>query len=382
MAVVEPEPVAVLDPSPVEALPQVLAEEPADELQEPVQPSLVGEAAVEALALEFSAAEAPEAVLEPPIQEPQAEAAQPVQDETPAEAPADETPLVEDSDELAAYRGLAPGWYRDSVDPSLARFWDGAALSEETRPIASSAPQEPEEVPKEPKGRRRLWRSPRPPAAEAGIFKPEADRPVGWKPEAPEPGAPTSASAYPTYAPRTSPEQRTRPMYQEPWILLIGLIIVLIISLLYVNGSSHSPSDASPTTMAPSTTTTTVPSTTTIPPTTAPTTPTTAPPAIPMTSQPNANSAANALVSAWARKDMAKAATVATAPAISTLFAVAYPGSLAGNRGCSTGSPPITCTFGPPGGGSPNDPIYSLIVSEASDGGWYVSSVQILAASG
>ena len=35
---------------------------------------------------------------------------------------------------LAAYRGLAPGWYRDSSNRALARYWDGVALSSQTAP--------------------------------------------------------------------------------------------------------------------------------------------------------------------------------------------------------------------------------------------------------
>jgi hypothetical protein len=36
---------------------------------------------------------------------------------------------------------------------------------------------------------------------------------------------------------------------------------------------------------------------------------------------------------------------------------------------------PIVCTYGPPGGASPTDPIYQVMVSQ-TDGGWYVSSVK------
>jgi hypothetical protein len=34
------------------------------------------------------------------------------------------------------------------------------------------------------------------------------------------------------------------------------------------------------------------------------------------------------------------------------------------------------CTYGPPGGASPTDPIYQIKVSQVQ-GGWYVSSVVI-----
>ncbi len=41
------------------------------------------------------------------------------------------------SDKLEAYRGLAPGWYQDPDDPTIARHWDGYELSDEMRPIDS-----------------------------------------------------------------------------------------------------------------------------------------------------------------------------------------------------------------------------------------------------
>jgi len=67
---------------------------------------------------------------------------------------------------------------------------------------------------------------------------------------------------------------------------------------------------------------------------------------------------------------------VATQAAVNTLFAVPYANGLAEDRGCSTSFTPIVCTFGPPGGASPNDPIYQIYVSQAP-GGWYVSSVKL-----
>jgi hypothetical protein len=114
----------------------------------------------------------------------------------------------------------------------------------------------------------------------------------------------------------------------------------------------------------------------TIAPTTVPI-PTTTTFAIPEAPQPSAQDAASALVADWASGDMAKATTVATSVAVSTLFADPYPNGLAINRGCSTGSSPITCTFGPPGGGPTNDPIFQIMASQLP-AGWYVSSVQIL----
>ncbi len=41
------------------------------------------------------------------------------------------------SDELDAYRGLAPGWYEDPDDPTMARHWDGFELGDEVRSIGS-----------------------------------------------------------------------------------------------------------------------------------------------------------------------------------------------------------------------------------------------------
>jgi serine/threonine protein kinase len=39
-------------------------------------------------------------------------------------------------DELAAYRNLPPGWYRDAAEPTMARYWDGNVLGAERRPVA------------------------------------------------------------------------------------------------------------------------------------------------------------------------------------------------------------------------------------------------------
>jgi hypothetical protein len=97
---------------------------------------------------------------------------------------------------------------------------------------------------------------------------------------------------------------------------------------------------------------------------------------VPSSPQPNASDAANALVSAWADGNRARALTVATAQSVATLFSARYPPGAAISRGCSDAFPPLTCTFGPPGGGNPNDPIYQISVSQGG-GGWYVSNVLI-----
>jgi hypothetical protein len=58
------------------------------------------------------------------------------------------------------------------------------------------------------------------------------------------------------------------------------------------------------------------------------------------------------------------------------LFATPYASGMAIDRGCSTSAPPVVCTFGPPGGASPTDPIYQVYVSQTARG-WYVSSVKV-----
>jgi hypothetical protein len=115
--------------------------------------------------------------------------------------------------------------------------------------------------------------------------------------------------------------------------------------------------------------------TTTAPPTTVPV-PTTAAPVIPPAPQPTAEAAATALVGYWASGNRATALRVATPQAVATLFAVRYPSGLAIDRGCTSAFPPIICTFGAPGGGPTNAPIYQLYESQAP-GGWYVGSVQV-----
>jgi hypothetical protein len=44
-----------------------------------------------------------------------------------------------EKDDLAPYRLVAPGWYRDRENPSMARYWDGTNLSNERRPVATSS---------------------------------------------------------------------------------------------------------------------------------------------------------------------------------------------------------------------------------------------------
>ncbi len=44
------------------------------------------------------------------------------------------------AEDLSGYTGLAPGWYQDTANPALARYWDGAALSEERRIVVAPRP--------------------------------------------------------------------------------------------------------------------------------------------------------------------------------------------------------------------------------------------------
>jgi hypothetical protein len=98
----------------------------------------------------------------------------------------------------------------------------------------------------------------------------------------------------------------------------------------------------------------------------------------PSAPQSSAEAAAKLLVQSWAGRNRAQAATVAAPAAVRVLFAAAYPGSaLAILRGCSSQFTPIVCTFGPPGGGNPNDSLYELSVSRSAKG-WYVVSVSVL----
>jgi hypothetical protein len=136
-------------------------------------------------------------------------------------------------------------------------------------------------------------------------------------------------------------------------------------------GSSHSPGAVVtlPTTAAP--TTISSPTTRTVPRTPPTTTAWTA-----SAPRPTPDAAAAALVSEWAAANKPLALTVASPPAVSTLFAVPYPAGAAISRGCSDAFPPLVCTYGPPGGASAADALFELYVSQ-SPAGWYVSSVLI-----
>jgi hypothetical protein len=144
---------------------------------------------------------------------------------------------------------------------------------------------------------------------------------------------------------------------------VLGVLALSLLGLAYVHLRPH-PGSRSTSALRTTTSTRVVRTTTT----------TAAP--LPTALQPGAEAAATALVSNWAAQNRTGALSVATPAAVTTLFAEHYAAGLAVDRGCSTSFVPIVCTFGPPGGASPTDPIYQISVSQAA-GGWYVSSVKV-----
>jgi len=98
--------------------------------------------------------------------------------------------------------------------------------------------------------------------------------------------------------------------------------------------------------------------------------------ALPAALKPTPPEAAAAFIASWATGNQTEALSVATPSAVATLFAGRYTPGLAIDRGCSVAFTPIVCTYGPPGGANPTDPIYEIDVVQAP-GGWYVSSVRI-----
>jgi hypothetical protein len=120
--------------------------------------------------------------------------------------------------------------------------------------------------------------------------------------------------------------------------------------------------EATTTTTAPATTTTTVPRTTT----------TTV--SLPPAPQATPDAAATAFMAAWKDGDRKAAATVATARAITALFAASYKGQSVIDRGCSVKFLPRVCSWGDYGGGS--GPLYEIDTRPAG-ANWYVSNAII-----
>lgn len=153
------------------------------------------------------------------------------------------------------------------------------------------------------------------------------------------------------------------------WVaLFIAALGVLVAALTSSGGhdavsGQQKPPPKTSTTSPPSTTTTTSAPTTTLP--------------LPSAPQPSAANAAGALITYWAAGSQPKALSVATPQAVSALFANTYHNGLVTDRGCNSGTTVVTCSYGPPGGSSPTDPLYSLTVEKEPTGGWYVSTVAV-----
>lgn len=156
------------------------------------------------------------------------------------------------------------------------------------------------------------------------------------------------------------PEPMSPPL-KKAYAVVIGVLVLSALGLVIVH--LHHPNKGHSTQAASSTTTTSGHTTTTTE-------------ALPTTLSPSAAAAAAALVSSWSTNNHSAALTVATPAAVAALFAAPYASGQAIDRGCSTSFSPIVCTYGPPGGASPTDPIYQILVSQAA-GGWYVSSVKM-----
>ena len=93
-------------------------------------------------------------------------------------------------------------------------------------------------------------------------------------------------------------------------------------------------------------------------------------PSAPATS---AEGASDALLGAWERGDRAAAGAVAAPAALQALFAA--PGRPLQFRGCSDGTPPLTCTYADRSGAGGT--LYQIDASPTAAGRWYVSAVQI-----
>jgi len=167
-------------------------------------------------------------------------------------------------------------------------------------------------------------------------------------------------------------------MPRTPWRAgrLLAVTAALAAAATSCSTSKTPAATATSSSVTPSTATSSPTTTSTTPTTTSPPLTTTTAPPVPAAPQANASDAAAALVAAWASGNRARALTVATEQAVDTLFAAHYTSGLAISRGCSSAFPPLTCTYGPPGGGPTNAPIYQISVSQGG-GGWYVSAVLI-----
>jgi hypothetical protein len=182
-----------------------------------------------------------------------------------------------------------------------------------------------------------------------------------------------------TNARRTSLSALDLPVHHAPRLTITAKIaygVVLIamlgsavaLGVLHLHGRTKVSPQSSPTTSASNSTSPSTSASSSTDPTTAT--------ALPSAPQPSAAVAAADLISSWAAGNQARALSVATPSAVSTLFAGHYSSALVIDRGCSVAFSPIVCSYGPPGGAAPTDPIYEIYVTQAT-GGWYVSSARI-----
>jgi len=165
-----------------------------------------------------------------------------------------------------------------------------------------------------------------------------------------------------------APAEHGIPLVSKPARVVYGVVVIAMavsaLALAVVHLTAHSPATRD---LATGTATSTTTPTTEVPTTTL---------SLPAALKPTAPVAAADFISSWADANRAAALSVATVPAVATLFAGHYTRGLVIDRGCSVAFSPIVCTYGPPGGAAPTDPIYEIYVSRAS-GGWYVSSAKI-----
>jgi hypothetical protein len=96
--------------------------------------------------------------------------------------------------------------------------------------------------------------------------------------------------------------------------------------------------------------------------------------ALPPSPQPSPDDAATLFVNEWKTGNRAGAATVATAKAVTALFASAYAGQTVIDRGCSVTFVPRVCSWGDYGGGS--GPLYE-IDTRPIGANWYVSAASV-----
>ena len=171
---------------------------------------------------------------------------------------------------------------------------------------------------------------------------------------------------------RAVTDRASRPIRPSPAPVAAAVVAAAVAMAAGGCGSSgHRP----PATTAPATTApapTTVPATITVPVATTLPAPTTTAYA-PSAAAASAEGAADALLGAWDRGDRAAAAAVGAPGAVQALFAA--PGRPLQFRGCSDGTPPLTCTYADRS--SAAGTLYQLDAAPAAGGGWYVSAVQI-----